>query len=284
MLGADGPDARFHLGFTRDVEAAELDRWMATQDEQAMLDTMHPVDVQAGDVVLVPAGLPHAIGAGIFCLELQEPTDFSVMLEWKRFGQLTRAARATRAERRSSHATASSARRSPATRSSACAAQSPPRATRSSACSPQDADAFFRAELIRTADGRVGLEAGFGDRRGARRPRPTRNAGRRDARAAPREQHADPTLGGSGHRERLAGRGALPAARASQPSSPTVSALSRGQRGRRRRDDRAQWDRARPRRRAAADSRGAQHRQDLRARRRRCEGRTSASIRARSSR
>ncbi len=95
MLGADGPDARFHLGFTRDVEAAELDHWMATQDEQAMLDTLHPVDVQAGDVVLVPAGLPHAIGAGIFCLELQEPTDFSVMLEWKRFGQLPAPARAS---------------------------------------------------------------------------------------------------------------------------------------------------------------------------------------------
>ena len=56
-----------------------------TQDARAMLACMHALDVEPGDAVLVPAGLPHAIGAGIFCLELQEPTDFSVMLEWDGF-------------------------------------------------------------------------------------------------------------------------------------------------------------------------------------------------------
>jgi mannose-6-phosphate isomerase len=35
--------------------------------------------------VVVPAGLPHAIGAGIFILELQEPTDLSILLEWNDF-------------------------------------------------------------------------------------------------------------------------------------------------------------------------------------------------------
>jgi mannose-6-phosphate isomerase len=33
----------------------------------------------------VPAGVPHAIGAGITLVEVQEPTDFSIMLEWKGF-------------------------------------------------------------------------------------------------------------------------------------------------------------------------------------------------------
>jgi mannose-6-phosphate isomerase len=33
--------------------------------------------------VLVPAGLPHAIGAGILLAELQEPSDFSMMVEWE---------------------------------------------------------------------------------------------------------------------------------------------------------------------------------------------------------
>jgi mannose-6-phosphate isomerase len=42
--------------------------------------------VAAGDAVLVPAGTPHAIGAGILLLELQEPTDLSVLLEWRAFG------------------------------------------------------------------------------------------------------------------------------------------------------------------------------------------------------
>ena len=35
--------------------------------------------------VFVPAGTPHAIGSGIFVLELQEPTDLSALLEWTDF-------------------------------------------------------------------------------------------------------------------------------------------------------------------------------------------------------
>jgi mannose-6-phosphate isomerase len=35
--------------------------------------------------VLVPAGMPHAIGQGVLLVELQEPTDFSVLLEWEGF-------------------------------------------------------------------------------------------------------------------------------------------------------------------------------------------------------
>ena len=37
------------------------------------------------DAILVPAGTPHSIGAGIFVLELQEPTDLSALLEWNDF-------------------------------------------------------------------------------------------------------------------------------------------------------------------------------------------------------
>jgi mannose-6-phosphate isomerase len=42
--------------------------------------------VSAGDSLLVPAGTPHAIGAGILLVELQEPTDFSVLMEFDAFG------------------------------------------------------------------------------------------------------------------------------------------------------------------------------------------------------
>ena len=51
-----------------------------------MLAALHEVPVQAGDAVLVPAGTLHAIGGGILLLELQEPTDLSVLVEWKQFG------------------------------------------------------------------------------------------------------------------------------------------------------------------------------------------------------
>jgi mannose-6-phosphate isomerase len=74
-----------HLGFKRDVEREELDSWMSGQDSQAMLEAMHEVSVTAGDGVYIPPGLPHAIGAGVFLLELQEPEDLSILLEWKGF-------------------------------------------------------------------------------------------------------------------------------------------------------------------------------------------------------
>ncbi|CAN5746586.1 class I mannose-6-phosphate isomerase [soil metagenome] len=74
-----------HLGFRADTERAVLDEWVAAQDTAAMLRAMNTVPVRVGDTVLVPAGLPHAIGEGVFVVELQEPTDFSVMLEWDGF-------------------------------------------------------------------------------------------------------------------------------------------------------------------------------------------------------
>lgn len=77
--------APVHLGFRRDVDAAELREWVDRQDTAGMLDAMHVLDLEPGDAVLVPAGLPHAIGAGAFVVELQEPTDLSILVEWDGF-------------------------------------------------------------------------------------------------------------------------------------------------------------------------------------------------------
>lgn len=79
------PDAAVHLGFTRDVAADELARWVFAQDVATLLGTTNRVPIQAGDAILCPAGLPHAIGEGVLLVELQEPTDFSVLLEWEGF-------------------------------------------------------------------------------------------------------------------------------------------------------------------------------------------------------
>jgi mannose-6-phosphate isomerase len=74
-----------YLGFYRDTDPAAVRRLVDGQDTAAMLDSLNKVPVVPGDTVLVPAGLPHAIGAGITLVELQEPTDLSILLEWAGF-------------------------------------------------------------------------------------------------------------------------------------------------------------------------------------------------------
>jgi mannose-6-phosphate isomerase len=79
------PDAFVHLGFRRDVSAGELARWVQAQDVGALLAATNRIPVAAGDSLLCPAGAPHAIGPDLLLVELQEPTDYSVLLEWEGF-------------------------------------------------------------------------------------------------------------------------------------------------------------------------------------------------------
>jgi mannose-6-phosphate isomerase len=88
VLGTAGPEGEVWLGFTRDVGEAELAEWRRTQAVDEMLANLHHVAVKEGSAVLVPAGVPHAIGAHVLVLELQQPTDFSIGLErWVQPGQ-----------------------------------------------------------------------------------------------------------------------------------------------------------------------------------------------------
>jgi mannose-6-phosphate isomerase len=77
----DGVGEAF-LGFDREVDPDEVASWVARQDVDAMLSALNRIPVRPGDSLLVPGGVPHAIGAGITLVELQEPTDFSILLEW----------------------------------------------------------------------------------------------------------------------------------------------------------------------------------------------------------
>jgi mannose-6-phosphate isomerase len=54
---------------------------VTAQDREALLDSLHGIEVRPGDTVYVPAGLPHAIGEGILLLELQQAADLSLLLE-----------------------------------------------------------------------------------------------------------------------------------------------------------------------------------------------------------
>lgn len=74
-----------YLGLRRNVDAAELGRITGEQDTEELLALLHSVDVFPGDRVFVPPGVLHAIGEGVLLLEVQEPEDLSILLEWRDF-------------------------------------------------------------------------------------------------------------------------------------------------------------------------------------------------------
>ncbi|MFC6356374.1 hypothetical protein [Luethyella okanaganae] len=76
------PGCAVHVGWNQRIDRDELDRRRDTQDGEWMLDHMNRIVVREGMSVLVPAGTVHAIDGGIFVVEVQEPTDFSILLEW----------------------------------------------------------------------------------------------------------------------------------------------------------------------------------------------------------
>lgn len=114
------------LGFRKDDD-------LATLDDEALLERMHELHPRRGEWIYVPAGTPHAIGAGAFIVEVQEPCDASVLLEWSFLG-LTR----DDAMLGLPVATALTSVR---------AAAVDPSPWRSTGRTPNEADAFFRAEV-----------------------------------------------------------------------------------------------------------------------------------------
>jgi mannose-6-phosphate isomerase len=78
-------DGYVGLGFNVKKTKAQVAKMVDTRDASGLLASLQKFHVKAGDAVLVPAGVPHAIGEGIFLLELQEPSDMSALLEWNDF-------------------------------------------------------------------------------------------------------------------------------------------------------------------------------------------------------
>ncbi len=74
-----------YLGLKRDVAVNDLRSLVMSQDVDTLLSLLHRVEVSPGDVVYVPPGVLHAIGEGVFIVEVQEPEDLSILLEWRDF-------------------------------------------------------------------------------------------------------------------------------------------------------------------------------------------------------
>jgi mannose-6-phosphate isomerase len=76
----------FYMGFQQPPAPDDLRRWIETQDTAAMERCFEKIPVEVGDTFLIPGGFPHALGEGVFMIEIQEPTDFAVRYEFERAG------------------------------------------------------------------------------------------------------------------------------------------------------------------------------------------------------
>lgn len=85
VLDTRNGEADVWVGLREAVDTERYLKWIEEQDADRLLSSLNRISVRPGDVVYVPAGLPHALGAGLLIAELQEPTDFSFLCEWRGF-------------------------------------------------------------------------------------------------------------------------------------------------------------------------------------------------------
>jgi mannose-6-phosphate isomerase len=86
VIGTSVPRPEVYLGFRDAVSLPAVEQMVAEHGQGELLAALNAIPVQVGDVFFVPAGTPHSISAGVFIVELQEPTDFSIMMEFARYG------------------------------------------------------------------------------------------------------------------------------------------------------------------------------------------------------
>ena len=79
-------DPYIYMGFQHPPVPEEFKRIIEEQDIDAMLACFDKIPIKPGDVFMVPGGMPHAIGEGVFMIEIMEPTDFAVRIEFERGG------------------------------------------------------------------------------------------------------------------------------------------------------------------------------------------------------
>ena len=74
-------DAAVYIGFKEGITREKWKALFEAQDVRGMLNALHRFAVKKGDTILVRAGTPHAIDAGCFLLEIQEPSDYTMNAE-----------------------------------------------------------------------------------------------------------------------------------------------------------------------------------------------------------
>lgn len=77
----DCEDPCVYVGFRPDVTRERFEQLFLDQDIEGMLGCLHRISVRQGDVVLVPAGMPHCVGPGCLFVEFHECNDVTIRLE-----------------------------------------------------------------------------------------------------------------------------------------------------------------------------------------------------------
>lgn len=70
-----------YLGFKEGVTREIWQKLFEEQDIPGMLNSLYRFEVHPGETILIEGGVPHAIGAGCFLAEIQEPTDYTLRVE-----------------------------------------------------------------------------------------------------------------------------------------------------------------------------------------------------------
>lgn len=88
ILGArsDNPNPYIYLGFQKPPSFEILKKWIIEQNIPAIENCFEKIPVKSGDTFIIPGGLPHAIGEGVFMVEIMEPSDLAVRIEFEKSG------------------------------------------------------------------------------------------------------------------------------------------------------------------------------------------------------
>lgn len=77
----DGEKPCLYCGFKKGVTKELWTELFNQQDILGMLNCMHRLDVNVGEVYVIEAGMPHAMGSGCLFIEVHEPCDYTIRVE-----------------------------------------------------------------------------------------------------------------------------------------------------------------------------------------------------------
>ncbi len=79
----DNVEPYVFVGFKEGITREKWEEMFKNQDIEGMENALHRITVKKGDAFYIPAGVPHAMGSGVFFAEVQEPSDITLRVERK---------------------------------------------------------------------------------------------------------------------------------------------------------------------------------------------------------